>query len=267
MHTRMHRLALLAAAGMALAGAARADTILYFNDFQASRGDQWSTTSPYPWSLQSTPAPGDGSRRFLGYFGGDDVTTLSLTQIPASVSRLRLEFDAYLMWSWDGLDSRKVDGVSRGPDTFGFRYGSGGTPSTELSWAFSHGDAELSKQTFCDTLASPCLPTTGAVERYTLGYRFEILPTEEDMSSTKGAPMDTVYRFVHEFEHTGSTASFSFFSRGLQVRKDLAFPYLDEAWGLDNVRVVANIPEPGSMVLLGVGLLALMGSRMRRRAA
>lgn len=267
MRSHIHRLASLAAAGMALCGAAHADTILYFNDFQASKGGEWSSTSSFEWGLQGAPLPVGHSRKFLGYFGGNDVTTLSITGVPAAATRLRLEFDAYLMWSWDGNDARAVDGVARGPDTFGFRYGAGGTPSTESAWTFSHGHADLSKQTYCDTLASPCLPTTGAVERYTLGYKFEILPTEEDMSSTKAAPMDTVYHFVHEFEHTGSTASFSFFSRGLQVRPDLSFPYLDEAWGLDNVRVVANVPEPGSVVLLGVGLLALMGSRMRRRTA
>lgn len=267
MRAQVFRLRALLVAGLMAVGIARADTILYLNDFQSSPGSQWSSTSPYAWGLQSTPVPSGGGRKFLGYFGGNDVATLSLSQIPSSVTRLRLEFDAYLMWSWDGNDTRQVDGVARGPDIFGFRYGAGGTASTESSWTFSHGHPDLSRQTFCDTLASPCLPTTGAVERYTLGYRFDILPTEEDMASTKAAPMDSVYHFVQEFDHTGSTASFSFFSQGLQVRRDLAFAYLDEAWGLDNVRIVANIPEPGTEVLLGVGLLALLGWKMRRNAA
>jgi hypothetical protein len=254
-------------AGLVATGAAKAETVLYFNDFQTSKGSEWSSTSPYSWSLQSTPIPLNDTRKFLGYFGGNDITTLSVTQIPSAVTRLRVEFDAYLMWSWDGLDARPTNGVARGPDTFGFRYGAGGTTATESSWTFSHGSPDLSKQTYCDGLASPCLPTTGAVERYTLGYRFEIVPTPEDVPSTTAAPMDSVYRFVREFDHTGSTASFSFFSQGLQVRTDLAFPYLDEAWGLDNVRITANIPEPGSMALLGGGLIALLGWRVRRRVA
>lgn len=257
------------AAGLALfAASARADISLYFNDFQASVGSQWTSTSPYAWGQQSTPSPDDGSRKFLGYFGGNDVVRLTVADIPDEVTTLKLEFDAYLMWSWDGNDSRPVNDVLRGPDVFGFRYGAGGTPETESSWTFSHGNGDLSLQTYCDVLSSPCLPTTGAQERYTLGYRFEILPTEEDVGSTQAAPMDSVYHFVWEGARTGSTAAFSFYSNGLQVRSDLEFPYLDEAWGLDNVRLTAAIPEPETWALVGAGIALLAaGRRLRTRMA
>lgn len=243
------------------AGAAQAETPLYFNDFQTAVGSGWSSSSPYAWGIEATPAPDDGSRRFLGYFGGNDEVALTLSGLPTGAATLRLEFDAYFMWSWDGNDTRPVDGVNRGPDVFGFRVGPGATPDDTQSWTFSHGNPDLSRQSYCDGQATPCLPTTGAVERYTLGYRFDILPTEEDIASTQAAPMDSVYHFVWEGAATDTEVTFTFFSQGLQVRQDLEFPYLDEAWGLDNVRITA-VPEPGIWALF-LGGLALVGCRRR----
>jgi hypothetical protein len=59
----------------------------------------------------------------------------------------------------------------------------------------------------------------------------------------------------------------TFFSQGLQVRDDLTFPYLDEAWGIDNLRVSVAVPEPAPAVLVLSGLLVLglAGRRLRRR--
>lgn len=241
-----------------LSGRAQADVTVYENDFQTSVGAAWSTDSIEPWGVQGTPAPADGSRRFLGYFGDNDITTLSIADIPVEATALQIEFDAYLMWSWDGNDTRPANGVPRGPDVFGFRYGAGGTAATEQSWTFSLGSADFGQQGYCDNAPGPCLPTTGAEERYSLGYRFEVLPTEEDLGSTQNALMDSVYHFVWTVPHVGATATFSFFSQGLQVRPDLEFRYLDEAWGLDNVRVSAVVPEPGSAVLVSIGALLLL---------
>lgn len=99
------------------------------------------------------------------------------------------------------------------------------------------------------------------MSRYTLGYRFEIVPTEEDLDTTGAAPMDSVYRFAWTTPHDGSaTASFTFFSAGLQVRPDLPLPYLDEAWGLDNVRIIHTpVPEPTEAALLALGIAMLAG--------
>lgn len=259
----------LAALGFGLAAlAARAEVVLYANDFETAIGTGWSSTSTYGWGRQQTPAADTGGG-FLGYFGGDTATTLTLTGLPSGIASLTLEFDAYLMWSWDGEDTRPVDGVPRGPDRFGFRSGAGGTAATEQSWTFSHGSATTGLQSFCGDSPAPCAPTTGAVSRYTLGYRFEIVPTEEDLDTTGAAPMDSVYRFAWTTPHDGSTtASFTFFSAGLQVRPDLEFPYLDEAWGLDNVRIIHTpVPEPAAATLLalGLGLLAITHRRGRRR--
>ncbi|MFO1320188.1 MAG: hypothetical protein U1F52_11265 [Burkholderiales bacterium] len=245
------------------AGRVHADMVVYDNDFQDTVGPAWSSSSTQPWGQQATPAPDTGARRFLGYFGDNDVATLTVDDIPAEATALRLEFDAYMMWSWDGNDTRLVNGVPRGPDVFGFRYGAGGTAATEQSWTFSLGSPGFGLQSYCDGSPVPCLPTTGAVERYSLGYRFEVLPAEEDLGSTQNAPMDAVYHFTWTVPHSGASATFGFFSQGLQVREDLSFRYLDEAWGLDNVRISAVVPEPASALLVGLGGLILL-ARTRR---
>lgn len=236
-----------------LAGNAQAG-VIYSNDFQSAVvGQEWASTSPYAWGTQSTPVPADSSRKFLGYFGGNDVTTLAVSGIPGDTTKIRLEFDAYLIWSWDGNDTRQINNIPLGPDVFGFR-----NEQMEQSWTFSQG---VGTQSYCDSGMAACVPTTGAVERYTLGYRFEVDPITADIVTTKGAPMDSVYHFVWEGLHTGPSTTFEFFSKGLQVRTDLPFPYMDEAWGLDNVRISAfstSIVEPSTLWLMLAGGLSII---------
>lgn len=245
-----------------LAASAVRANVVYSDDFQhTSTGAEWSSTSPYQWGIQTAP-DGSGTRNFLGFFGGNDVTTLSVTGIAANANTIRLEFDAYLIWSWDGNDTRQINHIPLGPDIFGFRYG-----QTEQSWTFSHSVAD---QSYCGAGIASCVSTTGAVERYTLGYHFGIAPVDEDIVTTQNAPMDSVYHFVWEGLHAGPNATFEFFSKNLQVRPDLAFQYQDEAWGLDNVRVSAFnasvVPEPSSAWLMIAGGLVMMGLIARRRS-
>lgn len=257
------RLVLALAIGMSSAADAAE---VYFNDFQTSVGSGWSSTSLVPWGIEATPLPADDSRRFLGYFGGDSSLSLTLTDLPVTTGTVEVEFDLYLMWSWDGVDTRPVDGVARGPDVFGFRVDGGAGPGPVRSWTFSHGNGALSQQSYCGGFAAPCAPTTGAEARYTLGYRFDILPAEEDLGSTTAAPMDSVYRLTGQAALSGSAVTLTFFSQGLQVRDDLTFPYLDEAWGIDNLRVSVAVPEPGpaALVLSGLLVLGCAGRRLRR---
>lgn len=261
------RLVLALAIGMSSAADAADAAEVYFNDFQTSVGSGWSSTSPVPWGIEATPLPADDSRRFLGYFGGDTTLSLTLTDLPVTTGTVSVEFDLYLMWSWDGEDTRPVDGVARGPDVFGFSVDGGAGPGPVRSWTFSHGNGALSQQSYCEGFAAPCAPTTGAEERYTLGYRFDILPTEEDLGSTTAAPMDSVYRLTGQAALSGSAVTLTFSSQGLQVRDDLTFPYLDEAWGIDNLRVSVAVPEPApaALVLSGLLVLGLAGRRLRRR--
>lgn len=249
------------AAMVLLAGNAQAN-VVYSDDFQhATAGTEWSSTSTQPWGIQTAP-DGGGARNFLGFFGGNDVTTLAVTGIPGNATRIKLEFDAYLIWSWDGNDTRQINNIPLGPDIFGFRNG-----GNEQSWTFSHS---VANQSYCGPGVVSCLPTTGAVERYTLGYHFGIAPVDEDKLTTTNAPMDSVYHFVWEGSHSGPSATFEFFSKNLQVRPDLAFQYQDEAWGLDNVRVSAFtasvVPEPASVWMMLAGSLVIMGAVARRRS-
>jgi len=263
------------AAGLSLGAvvaSANTNVTVYQNDFQASViGSEWTSNSQYSWGTTETVSTTDADRRFLGYFGGNNVTTLTLTGLPADVISLQLEFDAYLLWSWDGNDTRSMNGVMAGPDVFGFQYGNGAGPGTRSEWTFSHGDPATQPQSYCEGAGAGCAPTTGAEERYTLGYRFQITPMEPDMATTANAPMDSVYRMTWQGAHAGSTASFSFYSRGLQVRPDLSFAYLDEAWGLDNVRVTAvlaaPIPEPATWASMLAGVALMAGWSWKRRDA
>lgn len=261
------RLLLASAIGLSSGADAAGATEVYFNDFQTAVGPGWTSTSPFTWGIQATPLPADDTRRFLGYFGGDTTLSLTLADLPLSQGFVEVEFDLYLMWSWDGEDTRPVDGVARGPDVFGFSIDAGAGPGPVRSWTFSHGNGALSPQSFCDGQPARCLPTTGAQERYTLGYRFDILPTEEDLESTSAAPMDSVYRLTGHAALSGTAVTLTFFSQGLQVRDDLAFPFLDEAWGIDNLRVTVAIPEPapGALTLAGLAVLGFAGRRLRRR--
>lgn len=262
---------LFIALGGLAASTSYAEITVYQNDFQSgAAGSEWTSTSTAPFSVRSTPLPLDDSRRFLGYFGGDNVTTLTLNNLPNTVTSLKLTFDAYMMWSWDGNDTRPANTVARGPDYFGFNYN--GDAATQKEWTFSLGGQTTSPQSYCDAGATSCLPTTAAAERYTLGYRFNIVPVEEDLPSTTNAPMDMMYRFSLEVPHTGPNATFNFYSRGLQVRPELtdqagnSFPYLDEAWGLDNVVVTAQVvPEPQVWALIVAGLAWLGFVAKRRR--
>lgn len=248
------------AAMVLLTGNAQAN-VVYSDDFQhTTAGAEWSSTSTQPWGIQTAP-DGSGTRNFLGFFGGNDVTTLAVTGISGDATRIKLEFDAYLIWSWDGNDTRQINNTPLGPDIFGFRNDGG----EEQSWTFSHS---IANQSYCDPGVVSCIPTTGAVERYTLGYHFGIAPLDEDKLTTTNAPMDSVYHFVWEGLHTGPSATFEFFSRNLQVRPDLAFQYQDEAWGLDNVRVSAFnasvVLEPSSEWLMLLGLVIMLAVARRR---
>ena len=72
-------------------GAAAADTLVYSNDFESPVGAEWSNQL-----MSATPA-GHG---FLGRFAWDAVT-LSLDDMAAHAS-VTLQFDLYIISSWDG---------------------------------------------------------------------------------------------------------------------------------------------------------------------
>ena len=202
--------------------------------------------------------------KFLGEFGGGDVTHLTLPLGP-NASTVRLQFDAYLLRTWDGSDKKFFGG----PDIFGFGYNN----VTLLDASFSNG---IGEQTYCPFAPSnPCPATWGSDpnQKNRLGFNVELEPVPGS-GPAKGTPMSLVYHFdTGPIPYTGSTITFSFFSSGLQLHPELADQVIngspgdviDESWGLDNFGVVATfVPEPHIWFATLAGLL-LIGSAARFR--
>lgn len=217
----------------------------YFHDFQ------WDIGSNVPgWSagtIQSAPNPDYGGwRRFLGEFSNAG-TTLSLSGLP-SHHAVTLSFDLYLLRSWDGEAS------DYGPDRFGVRADS----SLLFHESFSNGHG--AGQSYCPGNSSPCSPMTGADEKYSLGYKFGYW--DEDANKSAEEVMDAVYRLTFDFSHSADSLILTFFGEGLQ---GMTPDYLDESWGLDNVRVTLHtIPEPSVLALLSIALTFLWAARHGR---
>jgi len=158
-------------------------------------------------TVDSTPK---GGRKFLGQFGNGGPK-LQLTGLPPH-NRVRLEFDLYLIRSWDGNDP------IYGPDNFRVAVENG--PSlldTTFACAIS-----AATQSYPFGPGNPSPPLTGAAERGTLGYGFG-----------NYADLDAVYHFSLGFAHQDSGLSLDFAGAGLQE-------VADESWGLDNVRVTVE---------------------------
>lgn len=234
---------------------------VYFNDFQGTIGDEWTTTAASGIHTASAPNPDyAGTRLFLGEYGNDTLT-LSLGGLAAHATAT-VSFSLYLIRSWDGNDTTVVNGDPLGPDLWSL--GVAGGPSL-LSASFSNGNpvAGQSYSPFpgalsCNTgynasyPAGTFNPMTGAAECYSLGYTF----TDANVTNEH---MDSVYNLSFMFAHNDSDLALNFSGVGLQ---GLA----DESWGLDNVHVeVSAVPVPAAAWLFGSGLLGLIGVARRRR--
>ncbi|MDB9535241.1 Calx-beta domain-containing protein, partial [Dolichospermum planctonicum CS-1226] len=164
----------------------------YFNDFETAAGTEWSNQT-----RSITPV---GGRNFLGEFGND---TVSLTLNNQGNSTVTLEFDLFILKSWDGS-------YGAGPDIFTLSIAGG---QTLLNTTFSNVGNE---QAYPGTFGSATYPgRTGAIENNTLGY---------------WGGYDSVYRISSTFQAPSSNLKLNFAGSGLQ---DIG----DESWGLDNVKV------------------------------
>lgn len=210
--------------------------VLYEHDFQSAVGAEWShairmdTPTPYPF----------GARTFLGEFGNETVS-LTLSGLSAHKS-LALEFDLYLIRSWDGSSSGTA--FDYGNDAFKVSLGDG---TVLLDETFSNGNP--ADQSYGPLPLNPY--HTGASETYSLGFKFY------DGIQQTSQVMDSVYRLSFAFASNSDLLTLNFTGHGLQ---GLA----DESWGLDNVRVSA-VPEASSAALMGLGLFALTWRIRRRR--
>lgn len=214
---------------------------VYFNDFQASVGSAWSSSST------ETP-PADASRRFLGRFANDTVV-LTLNGLPPHTN-LTLDFDLLIMSSWDG------DGPEPGtPDIWSLRISGGPTlvHTTFSNFPNRTQDYPSAYDDIPNGAVNP--PKTGATEVNTLGY-----PGFLDFLGG-----DSVYRIHIDIPHTASSVALQF------VGGPGLTSISDESWGLDNVRVDAvsepafAIPEPSVSALLSCGVLLLSIHCLKKR--
>lgn len=252
---KLHKMFAIALAcltvGSVLVSSGRADMVtVYSNDFQTSAGSEWF----YP-SIVSAPLPEDGSRRFLGEWGPADwwwdydCTSVVLTlgeMEPHSL--VTLNFDLYVMHSWDG----NCDISGDGPDWWKL------TMNDSLVLLFTtfnnnpfyfNGQYPYQSQSFSglgdalpDTYTGSILTTplyqgqTGAVEIGTLGYT----STYPDIGTV---PADAVYHMSFTVPDTSSTVVFDFRS---SARSNHDYPPDAERWGLDNVVVTIDAMPTGA---------------------
>jgi len=225
-----------------------------FADVHSGKAVILSTNPPPPQPNQTPLAP----TKFLGEFGGEDAVHLTLP-LGANVATVRLQFDVYLLRTWDGSDQAHFGG----PDIFGFGI-NGLAPLVDAS--FSNG---FGNQSYCPDAPNPssCAPTWGSDpnQKNRLGFNVELEPTVPNGAPAKGTPMSLVYHFDKTVAYTGNTITFNFFSDGLQVHDDLPNKVIDESWGLDNFGVSATfVPEPYAWVSMLAGLLFIGYTAQRR---
>ncbi len=206
---------------------------IYFNDFEGAGpvGPEWSAPS-------ADLTPGTVSHpvdRFLGQFGNEAVT-LTLNDLPAAHTEVTVSFDLFVIRSWDGNGK-----YGQGPDFWAVDEGP--VPQVPEDWDFVTTFSNWSgddNQCFPDPWdLGDHPPRTGALENDTLGFLYD---------PAVGDPyiQDSVYHRSVSIPHTGDTLTISFGALGLQELSD-------ESWGLNDVRVEVDVPEPATAFLLVLG--------------
>jgi len=234
-----------AAVAVALVSAlpAAGQVTVYENDFEGSGpvGPEWSDAST-DVTPGTTSHPAD---TFLGQFGNQTVT-LTL-DMPAGHTQVTVACDLYVIRSWDG----NFDGDYRGPDFWAVAEGP--VPAEPDDWdyitTFNNWDPTVCTQAFPDAYGYGTHPArTGADENDTLGYLFY---------QDGWFILDSVYALSVDLPHTAEALTFSFGAANLQELSD-------ESWGLDNVVVTVDVPEPASATLLVLGIVGLVARRRAR---
>mgnify|MGYP000508562102 CR=1 FL=1 len=207
---------------LACVGGVASGQSIYSADFEGgTAGPEWSLTA-----LSQSPS----GRNFLGRLG-NDAAVLTLSNVPAQT--VQLEFDLYIIGTWDGNDNP-------GPDRWMLDLVGG---QTLLSTTFAVGD-ETSWRTQAYPNAEGAGANTnrsGATENNSLGY------------IVYGFQRDAVWHMTYQFENTDPTLAVRFSAAGLQQLED-------ESWGLDNVGLTL-IPAPGAAGVLGLAGLAMFRRR------
>jgi hypothetical protein len=187
---------------------------------------QWpSIAGVLPAPVVKTCAAPKG-QRFLGEFGGpmivgpgeagfnrlrvEQTVRLALRELPRHRA-LKVEFDLYVLKSWDGNSPRY------GPDRW--RCSVQGGPVL-LDTTFSNNPKVATEGSSQDYPQPGSAPRSGAVSVGTLGYSAYFA--------------DSVYHFSFTFPHTGMAVVLEFASSLFEGKGTD-----DESWGLGKVRVEA----------------------------
>jgi hypothetical protein len=221
--------------------AAHASVVYGLDPFTSTTIDsRWSASPGIP--VQTT-APYTPNETFLGinslYGISRNTMTLALSGLPSHTG-LRVEFDLYIIHSWDGNNTSLDVSTPRGPDGWQFAVvGQNPLVDTTFSNVFLDGYHQSYSPT---NLVGPgdFVAQTGNSGINTLTYG--------DYFGT-----NSVYHFAFDIPHTSGSVQLAFTGSPTQSIDD-------ESWGLDNVKVTA-VPLPPSVLLLGTGLLGLVGLR------
>jgi hypothetical protein len=167
--------------------------LIYFNDFNADVGSEWSSTY-----RSTTPV---GNRKFLGVFSNHNVR---LTLPPYPEGEVTVNFDLFVLRSWDGNGSY-------GPDYFTLQ----GDGQILLHTTFSNGFGGRN-QSYPGDYNSSYPDRYGAVENNTLGYG-------------TGGWGDSVYTITKKFHHISGNILVNFIGSHLQGWTDEGWG-LDNVW-------------------------------------